>query len=484
MVALDAFGQPKRLPQLTFTEKVIQVSIRKRATAFVDARDDLETKIGRLSRRLNFLMTESDLWRDKFITFEQYAEKLSAEANQLRGKINKEQRETKRLSGLVTLTAAEKAKLQNQLRETEAAHRGAVQELTRMKETMDKMEEERAAMVAEVEAQIERALASMAVDLEESDYAGSRPQSRLSSASGMRVSDAETRTKMLRSFATDSTLAEKLEESEMTSPQISEKELNTPEKTEEPSPLPRKKRFSASELEVVQDGMNAVDEGISIQSDRIAQKVLEIQQKLESALIQERRGGKRRKNGGSEGEDSEATSFRSRMHSKKPSKINTRTRSGTTSSAYAGTDESITASVLRTHTPSASPETENKTPTRGTFSEEVHHHPLPRADETENVPSSNSFIRKPSNPEQHSPTISGLTGTSADESDTDFQSAYSTSPRDSYGFGNENLKEHKDLTLNKPVNFHHPNITSAGTSLLDKDIDTSGDSANTLAITA
>jgi nicotinamide N-methyltransferase len=58
-------------------------------------------------------MTESDLWRDKFVTFEQYAEKLSAEANQLRAKINKEQRETKRLSGLVTLTAAEKSKLQN-----------------------------------------------------------------------------------------------------------------------------------------------------------------------------------------------------------------------------------------------------------------------------------------------------------------------------------------------------------------------------------
>lgn len=58
-------------------------------------------------------MTESDLWRDKFVTFEQYAEKLSVEANQLRTKINKEQRETKRLSGLVTLTAVEKNKLQN-----------------------------------------------------------------------------------------------------------------------------------------------------------------------------------------------------------------------------------------------------------------------------------------------------------------------------------------------------------------------------------
>ena len=109
---ISMFGAPKRPPQLSAAEQLIQLSIRKRATAFVDARDDLETKIGRLSRRLNFLMTESDLWRDKFVTFEQYAEKLSAEANQLRSKINKEQRETKRLSGLVTLTAVEKTKLQ------------------------------------------------------------------------------------------------------------------------------------------------------------------------------------------------------------------------------------------------------------------------------------------------------------------------------------------------------------------------------------
>ena len=73
-------GIAKRPPQLSAAEQLVQLSIRKRATAFVDARDDLETKIGRLSRRLNFLMTESDLWRDKFVTFEQYAEKLSVEA--------------------------------------------------------------------------------------------------------------------------------------------------------------------------------------------------------------------------------------------------------------------------------------------------------------------------------------------------------------------------------------------------------------------
>jgi EEF1A N-terminal glycine/lysine methyltransferase len=105
----------KRPPRLSVAEQTVQFSIRQRATAFVDARDDLETKIGRLSRRLNFLVTESDLWRDKFITFEHYAEKLSTEANQLRTKINKEQKESKRLSGLYTLTAAEKDKLQTSM---------------------------------------------------------------------------------------------------------------------------------------------------------------------------------------------------------------------------------------------------------------------------------------------------------------------------------------------------------------------------------
>lgn len=110
---ISSLGVARHPPQLSAMEQLVQLSIRKRATAFVNARDDLETKIGRLSRHLNFLMTESDLWRDKFVTFEQYTEKLSLEANELCSKINREQREMKRLSGLVTMTVVEKTKVQN-----------------------------------------------------------------------------------------------------------------------------------------------------------------------------------------------------------------------------------------------------------------------------------------------------------------------------------------------------------------------------------
>ncbi|KAL1741866.1 AEX-3 domain-containing protein [Schizophyllum fasciatum] len=285
---LSMFNAVKRPPQLTAAEQHIQLSIRKRATAFVDARDDLETKIGRLSRRLNFLMTESDLWRDKFVTFEQYAEKLSAEANQLRAKINKEQRETKRLSGLVSLTAQEKGRLQSQLRDTETEHKKAMAELEEMRETMERMELERAEMVAEVEAQIERALASMAVDIDDSDYGSERPLSRLSSRPGSRLSSRaqsplspRSSHRHLRSFPTESTLAEHYGESASdvrngVSP-IKEDGEDEEEAEARAQEARDKKRFSLTKDEL---GMQAVDEGIALKSEGIAKKVLEIQQKV------------------------------------------------------------------------------------------------------------------------------------------------------------------------------------------------------------
>ena len=146
------------------------------------------------------------------------------------------------------------------------------------------MEQERAEMVAEVEAQIERALASMAVDIDDSDYGSSRPHSRLSNMSGTRSrrpSDA-AKSRYHRSFGTESTLAESygdeietLEESS-TADKLDRENAIIEEEDEEEITLTRRKRFSASEM----DGMNAVDEGISQKGDKIAQKVLEIQQKV------------------------------------------------------------------------------------------------------------------------------------------------------------------------------------------------------------
>ena len=183
----------------------------------------------------------------------------------------------------------------SELKETEVAHREALVELQKMRDTMDTMEQERAEMVAEVEAQIEKALASMAVDIDDSDEDDdSRPASRMSSSSighlsrpnsrtsrSRCTSDAGTR-KQLRSFGTESTLVETYEtmrEESQGKLELAKGEV-IEEEDEAPQSPTKKNRFSASGDG--QDGMTAVDEGISERSDRIAAKVLQIQQKVES----------------------------------------------------------------------------------------------------------------------------------------------------------------------------------------------------------
>lgn len=137
-------------------------------------------------------------------------------------------------------------------------------------------------MVEEVEAQIERALASMAVDMEpeDSDY-DSRPGSPRSVGSRSRSRPTSRRTSNagqpfpMRSFGTESTLAEAYEED---TPRANHDVI---EEEEEPPVSPtKKKRFSATAGEAPQDAMTAVDEGIHDTSDRIAQKVLQIQEKV------------------------------------------------------------------------------------------------------------------------------------------------------------------------------------------------------------
>ncbi|KAF8576331.1 hypothetical protein K439DRAFT_1622933 [Ramaria rubella] len=181
---ISMLDMAKCTPQLLNTKQLAQLSICKCATTFVDVHDDLKTKIGHLSRHLDFLMTELDLWREKFmfITFKHYAEKLSDEATELHVKINKGQKESKRLSSLITLTVMEKYKLKEckcqlsqrvvcvspflflpELHETEDTHHIVIIELKEMCQNIIKMEEKRSAIVAEVEVQTERTLQSMMI---------------------------------------------------------------------------------------------------------------------------------------------------------------------------------------------------------------------------------------------------------------------------------------------------------------------------------
>lgn len=208
-----------------------------------------------------------------------------------------------------------------ELHEAERAHRDAVAELETMRDAMVRMEQERLEMVAEVEAQIERALASMQVDVlsDVSEYSDdSRPNSRTSdnqTASRRPMSPGTPKTrsrkgslveKRLRSYGTESTLVDydddarhHIADRSATVIEEDEEEAENEERKKRPvmdevQEIPDedvtivKKRFSAEGNRTDknhQDAMGAVDMGISEKSDKIAQKVMEIQRKVSYKVL-------------------------------------------------------------------------------------------------------------------------------------------------------------------------------------------------------
>jgi len=168
-------------------------------------------------------------------------------------------------------------------------------ELERMRVNMDEMERERAQMVAEVEAQIEKALQSMAfsdgVSISDSSRPGSVFSTRPNSPSVNSVG------RPVRSFGTASTLAgdEDVKSGDDKNLAEASEDITAVHPTSDGEPLTevRLRKFSATHMDSTTDGLKGMDHGITEKSDQVAQKVLQIQQKLETALAEtkKRRSG-------------------------------------------------------------------------------------------------------------------------------------------------------------------------------------------------
>ncbi|TIA88949.1 hypothetical protein E3P81_03195 [Wallemia ichthyophaga] len=151
----------KRLPRLSATEQKTQQAIRARVAQFVDSRDELETRIGKLNKRLGFLVVKSEQWKKRFEQFESYAERLSWEASHLRSKIDRERRESKRLSGMVIQQTKARDSLVNQLRQTEFLRAGALAELDVMQTQLRRFENERDDMVSHITTNLSDAIGQL-----------------------------------------------------------------------------------------------------------------------------------------------------------------------------------------------------------------------------------------------------------------------------------------------------------------------------------
>jgi len=300
----------------------------------------------------------------------------------------------------------------------------------------------------------------------------------------------------MRSVATESTLAESFEQEMEDGSVYKGRGTETIEEEEEAAASPKRKRFSATEAEALQDGMGAVDEGINERSDKIAMKVLQIQQKLETALASERVAEWKAKSmehnsGDDEREsDSETPAFvRTRRSSKAslPTKhkrkdkgdsasvthrrdrsdtvttVHRRDQSDGTSTAYNGTIGRRSCDTV------SSP----ATPRRSSISREIERQ-MPtleiKTDANERAVDPSKLRTIPSNPSldasspvhAHTPTTPALTpavSATTDDSDSEFQSAYSESPRNSHTSfeGHQRAYVDSDDSTDTPEYANHVN---------------------------
>ncbi|BEI89114.1 uncharacterized protein CcaverHIS019_0204760 [Cutaneotrichosporon cavernicola] len=158
---LTKTGNARVQEQLTVNEQMAKAMMRKRALHYVEKRDDFELKVARITRRLQKLMLEGEHWKQKFEMFEKYAERLTQESNDLKGKIDKEQREARRLSNINTEQTKINAELQEKLGQTEGARAEAMRQLSDMHHSIQELERERNDIMDAIEMQLTTAMERM-----------------------------------------------------------------------------------------------------------------------------------------------------------------------------------------------------------------------------------------------------------------------------------------------------------------------------------
>lgn len=350
-----------------------------------------------------------------------------------------------------------------------------------MRAAMEKMEEERAQLVEEVEAQIERALKSMSMSIEMSDSEGSNYDDEAdvdadgntasSSRPVSRLSDMPQSRPVTRAMSTDSaTLAGTAENDDIIRHSIESSAIaeeiedegsasGASPPTEREQPQQRIDASNAPAGERDEDAMGAVDEGIHTNSDKIAQKVLQIQQKLENALSQPqqhpRRGGPNwrpsleSETDGSDRDASRARTSRPISPLIRPNAsleaMSSRTRSNTMSSSQTLTRANKAKAAKREKEKAAASANSPTKPTVQTNTVQSPEEPMPSLSPSTTVTlSPTTSTNPPLTPSVT--TVAPIATASTEDSDTDFQSAYSTSPRQSY---HESEESGLDATPNR-----------------------------------
>lgn len=110
---------------------------------FINLKGRMDTEIGKVTKRNNFLVEELETWKQQFLKFQAFAEQLTKETSELKVKIENHKRENRRLSGLIDQQKDDVARLTLRLSGTEKQRDDALEALVLQQEIAEELERER-----------------------------------------------------------------------------------------------------------------------------------------------------------------------------------------------------------------------------------------------------------------------------------------------------------------------------------------------------
>lgn len=110
---------------------------------FINLKGRMDTELGKVNKRNNFLVEELESWKQQFLKFQTFVEQLTKETQDLKTKIEGHKRETRRLTVLIDQQKDDAARLTMRLSGTEKQRDEALEALVLQQEIAEELERDR-----------------------------------------------------------------------------------------------------------------------------------------------------------------------------------------------------------------------------------------------------------------------------------------------------------------------------------------------------
>lgn len=110
---------------------------------FINLKGRMDTELGKVTKRNNFLVEELESWKQQFLKFQAFAEQLTKETQELKARIETHKRENRRLTTLIDQQKDDATRLSTRLAGTEKQRDDALEALVLQQEIAEELERER-----------------------------------------------------------------------------------------------------------------------------------------------------------------------------------------------------------------------------------------------------------------------------------------------------------------------------------------------------